>query len=341
MSASPLYATVDFDKAGKQVGYLGVPYSHNLGGWANLMMPISVIANGTGRTALVLAGNHGDEYPGPIAFLKLIRSLQPQDVTGRVILVPALNLHAVRAATRLSPWDGKNLNRCFPGQADGTLTEQVAHYVTTELFPRADIVIDIHTGGRSMDFHPCATMHLVPDLEQRKQMLGGALAWNTEFAFLYADVAGTGLLPVEAEKQGKIVVTTEMGGSENVTAQVHRLTQEGLRNVLVHFGILRGEKKTRAGMGLQPTRWVQALDREDYRFAPESGLYENLVPLGAEVRAGQAVGQIHFIERPDRDAVPVVAVSGGVLIGCRAPTLVGQGDCVACIAHEVDPTALR
>jgi N-alpha-acetyl-L-2,4-diaminobutyrate deacetylase len=178
-------------------------------------------------------------------------------------------------------------------------------------------------------------MHLVPDLEQRRQMAAGTLAWNGDLAFLYTDVAGTGLLPVEAERQGKIVITTEMGGSENVTAKVHQLTQSGLRNVLTHFGLLEGKATTRAELGLPPTRWVQALDREDYRFAPESGLYENLVELGSEVKAGQPVGQIHFLERPDRDAVPVVANADGVLIACRAPTQVGQGDCVACIAHDV------
>ncbi|MFM7151976.1 MAG: succinylglutamate desuccinylase/aspartoacylase family protein, partial [Gemmataceae bacterium] len=143
-----------------------------------------------------------------------------------------------------------------------------------------------------------------------------------------------------AESQGKIVVTTEMGGSENVTATVHHHTQEGLRNVLVHFGILRGEKKSRQMLGLPPTRWVQALDREDYRFAPESGLYENIVPLGSAVTRGQTVGQIHFLERPDREPVPVHANRDGVLIACRAPTLIGQGDCAACIASDVDPKIL-
>lgn len=341
MSASPIYSTVDFARPGKQVGFLGVPYSHNLGGWANLMLPVCVIANGSGRTALVLGGNHGDEYPGPIAILKLMRELAPEQVSGRVILIPALNVPAVKAATRLSPWDGKNLNRCFPGNPAGALTEQVAHYLTTVLFPLADIVIDIHTGGRSTDFYPCAHMHLVPDPAQRRHMVAGTLAWNTDFAFLYTDIAGTGLLPVEAENQGKIVITTEMGGSENVTAAVHRLTQNGLRNVLTHFGLLKGEVTTRRSRGQPPTRWVQALSRDDYRFAPESGLYENLVDLGAAVAAGQPVGQIHFLERPERDPVAVVANADGVLIASRAPTVVGQGDCVACIAHDVPPGVLE
>jgi N-alpha-acetyl-L-2,4-diaminobutyrate deacetylase len=269
-----------------------------------------------------------------------MRALDPDQVRGRLILIPALNLPAAKAATRLSPLDGKNLNRAFPGRADGSVTEMIAHYLTTELFPRAEIVVDIHTGGRSVDFYPCAHMHLVPDRAQRKAMVEGTLAWNSDLAFLYTDVAGSGLLPVEAERQGKIVITTEMGGGEPIPARVHRLTQDGLRNVLVHFGVLVGDTLTRADLGLPPTRWVQSLDREDYRFAPESGIYENLVDLGAEVEAGEPVGQLHFLERPDRPPVPVAAPSRGILIATRGPALVSQGDCVACIAHDVDPGIL-
>jgi predicted deacylase len=127
-----------------------------------------------------------------------------------------------------------------------------------------------------------------------------------------------------------------MGGGEPVHAAVHRLTQSGLRNVLIQQGVLAGEFTPRA----RPARWVQSLHRDDYRFAPESGIYENLVPLGEEVAAKDPVGQIHFVERPDREPVPVIAPSAGVLIATRAPSLVAQGDCVACIAHDVDPRKL-
>jgi len=232
------------------------------------------------------------------------------------------------------------MNRCFPGNPSGTVSEMIAHYLSTELFPRADIVIDIHTGGRSVDFYPCAHMHLVPDLDQRKKMLGGTLAWNTDFAFLYADIAGSGLLPVEAESQGKVVITTEMGGGEPIPARVHKLCQSGLRNVLTHLGVLAGEVQTREQLGLPPTRWVQSLDWQDYRFATESGLYETLVDLGANVAADEPVGLIHFVERPDREPIPIVAPTAGVLLATRGPSMVAQGDCVACIAHDVDPKVL-
>lgn len=341
MSETLMHATVDFEKQGKQQGHLAVPYSHNLGGWANLQIPVTVIANGDGPTVLLLAGNHGDEYPGQIAILRLCRELEASQIRGRLIMIPILNPPASRAGTRLSPLDGQNLNRSFPGAAEGSVSDKIAHYLTTVLFPISEYVIDLHTGGRSTDFYPCAHMHLVPDREQRRRMVAGTLAYNTDFAFLYADIAGTGLLPVEAEDQGKIVITTEMGGTESLPARLHRLSQDGLRNVLIHTGVLDGEFVTREDLGLPPTRWVQSLDREDYRFAPESGIYESLVDLGEDVEGGQAVGQIHFLERPYSDAVPIVAPSAGVLIGDRGPSVCAQGDCVAVIAHDVDPSVLE
>src|SRR5262249_37677467 len=98
--SSPIRATVDYGRPGKQHGHLYIPYSHNLGGWANLMVPVSVVARGDGPTVLVLAGNHGDEYPGQVAILRLMRELRPEQVTGRIILIPVLSVPASKAATR-------------------------------------------------------------------------------------------------------------------------------------------------------------------------------------------------------------------------------------------------
>src|SRR5260370_35677136 len=103
MERSQMHATVDFDRAGKQHGHLCVPYSYNLGGWANLLLPVTVLVNGKGPTALVLAGNHRDEYPGPVAILTLMRQLQPEQLRGRLLLIPALTLPAAQAGTHPRP----------------------------------------------------------------------------------------------------------------------------------------------------------------------------------------------------------------------------------------------
>lgn len=335
-----LITAIEFDRPGKQQGFLQVPYSHNLGGWANVMIPSTVVANGAGPTVLILGGNHGDEYQGQIAAMKLARHLEPDMVTGRIILIPSLNFPAARAATRLSPLDGMNMNRAFPGEPEGNVTSQIAHFLTTVLFPMSDVVIDIHSGGRSMEFVPCAHMHLVADRDQRRQMLAAMLAWNTDFAFLYADIAGTGLLPVEAERQGKVVVTTELGGGEAIPAAVHRIAQDGLHNVLIHLGALKGQEQTRASLGLPPTVITQALNREDYLLAPESGIFEICHDLGTMINSGQTVGCIHHLERPDRVPEPIIARSSGYLVTMRAPCLTMQGDCVAVIAQQVDLQSL-
>jgi len=330
-----LFTSLDLNRQGKQQGFLQVPYSHNLGGWANVMIPLTVIANGSGPTALVLGGNHGDEYQGQIAAMKLARELMPDGVNGRIILIPSLNIPAARVATRLSPVDGMNMNRAFPGCPEGSVTSQIAHFLTTVLFPMSDVVIDIHSGGRSMDFVPCSHMHLVPDPNQRREMLHAMLAWNTDFCFLYADIAGSGLLPVEAESQGKLVVTTELGGGEGVSAHVHRIAQSGLHDVLVHVGVLKGVEETRLSLGKPPSILVQALNREDYLLATESGIFEIAFDLGAMVNSGDTIGFIHHLERPDRPPEQIVAQSSGYLITARVPCLTQQGDCVAVIAKPV------
>ena len=78
---------------------------------AGTTIPITVIKNGDGPTALLVGGNHGGEYEGPVALLKLTQELRADDIQGRVIILPALNLPAVLAGQRVSPVDGLDMNR--------------------------------------------------------------------------------------------------------------------------------------------------------------------------------------------------------------------------------------
>lgn len=324
--------TIDYDKPGKQQGYLRVPYSHNEAGWANLLIPITVINHGRGPTLLATGGTHGDEFEGPVALMKLARNLQPEEIQGRVILIPALNLPAVRAGKRLSPIDGVNLNRAFPGEYNDSVTGLIAHYLTNVLFPLADIVMDIHSGGRSMIFLPSATLHRVPDDDQFAKMLAAAKVWGTRYVFIYADIAGEGLLPVQAERMGKIVVTTEMGGGGECNPRVVKITERGIRNVMIQQGLLEGE----LDLPSEPPQTIAATDPADYIPAPDDGLYESFYEVGEEVKAGEPIGQLHFPERGDRPPEPVIARSSGILICRRGPGETAQGDCVATIARPVD-----
>jgi predicted deacylase len=172
-------------------------------------------------------------------------------------------------------------------------------------------------------------------------MIDAALAWNTDFVFVGIEIAGSGLLPVEAENQRKIVITTELGGSESIPAEVHAIIQSGLRNVLIHCGVVKGELRTRAQLGKPETKLIASLHDHDYLLAPESGIFEGHVSIGKRVEAGDLVGSIHFLERPDREPERIIAQSNGFLLAVRAPCLTQQGDCVGVISEEVDVQSLR
>ena len=118
---SRITSEVDFDRDGKQQGFLRLPHSVHRSAYGWIPIPIIVIKHGTGPTVLLTAANHGDEYEGQIALMKLCRELQPKDVRGRLIMLTATNYPAAIAGTRTSPIDGGNLNRSFPGEPDGRL----------------------------------------------------------------------------------------------------------------------------------------------------------------------------------------------------------------------------
>jgi predicted deacylase len=335
----PIECSIDLAASGRQVGRLELPKSTNTGGWAHQFIPIASIAGGEGSTALVLGGNHGDEYEGQVAGLKLLRGLRPEQLSGRVIVIPCLSPEAARAGTRLWP-SGANFNRSFPGRAGGPGNEQLADFLSTVLFPAADYVIDIHSGGRTGQFTPCSHMHVVEDPAQRRAMLEGMLAWNSDYHYLYVDIAGHGLLPVEAERQGKVVVTTELGGGGVVSASVHRLAERGLANVLRHAGILEGEVETRASLGLPEAVILDGRDVRNYVFAPESGIFETLVELGEPVAAGATVGRIHSLEHPEREPAPIVAALDGVTACIRAISWTEQGDNVLVFGQPIAAAAL-
>ena len=119
---------LDFTTRGKRFGHLRLKYSDNRTALGYIPIPAGVIINGSGPTVLLIGGVHGDEFEGPVALLKLLHEVEAAEVSGRIIVLPALNAPAVHAASRVSPVDGGNLNRTFPGDPDGTPTAMIANF---------------------------------------------------------------------------------------------------------------------------------------------------------------------------------------------------------------------
>ena len=329
MKNNPISSTIPFDQDGAHHGFLRLPYSRDDSAWGSVMIPITVIRNGDGPTALLTGANHGDEYEGPVALMELAATLDPSDVSGRVIIVPAFNYPAFRAGTRTSPIDKGNLNRSFPGAPDGTVTQKIADYFQRTLVPMADIVLDFHSGGRTLDFLPFAATHVLADKAQEAACVAAMRAFNAPYSMMMLEIDNVGMFDTAVEDMGKVFVSTELGGGGTATVRSIGIAKKGVRNVLIHAGILAGEPE------VGPTVDLDMPDGDCFHFAECDGLIEAMADMGDRVKKGQPVARIWSPDRTGVAPVTIAARRDGLLTSRHFPGLVKAGDCVAVIAVEV------
>jgi N-alpha-acetyl-L-2,4-diaminobutyrate deacetylase len=306
-----VFTDIDYDAPGKQVSVLRVPNSNNLSGWGTIGVPIAVVANGTGPTALISAGVHGDEYEGQITLAKLVHGLRPEQVRGRLIILPALHFPACMAGSRMSPIDGRDINRCFPGDPFGTFAFVLAHYIAELILPRVELLFDIHSGGRGLNVSPstCAHHSDDPAVMARLTALAHACAAPTHM-FLHS-VDETRTLPSAAERRGILAISSEFGGAGIVQPDALEVAGRAAHNFLVHTGILQADPIPAPG----PTRLVETPNLRSFTFAPHAGIFEPYHRLATEVAKETPAGAIHAIDAPDR-APTVVSYGASGMLWC-------------------------
>lgn len=335
MSKTALVPEVDFDAFGAQYGFVRLFHSVHRSAYGYIPIPIVVLKNGEGPTALFVSGTHGDEYEGQVALCNLARSLKPADIQGRVILLPAANLPAAIAGTRTSPVDEGNLNRLFPGDAMGSVTEQIAYFIEHELVARADMVVDLHSGGSSLHYLPSALMGQDDDNPARQAKLVAALkAFAAPVSYVGHAQPGQGAgrtTSGAAQRAGKLALGTELGGSGTVTTQALRVAERGLRNILAHMGIMDARV---AEPG--PTRILDVGGPDYFVYAPCVGLVEPLAEPGDTVVAGQPAARIHTPETPWAVAETVHFARDGFVLCKRMPGRAVRGDCLFHLGTDLD-----
>jgi N-alpha-acetyl-L-2,4-diaminobutyrate deacetylase len=326
VSENPIVSTVPFDEDGKHHGFLRLPYSRDDSAWGSVMIPITVVRNGDGPTALLTGANHGDEYEGPVALQALTRDLDPAEVHGRVVIVPFMNGPAFRAGRRTSPLDGKNLNRIFPGRPDGSPTEKIADYFNRTLAPMADYVLDFHSGGKTLDFIPFAAAHHLEASVQEEACIAAMRAFNAPYSMVLLEIDNVGMFDTAVEALGKTFVSTELGGGGSATARSIGIARKGARNFLIHAGILEGEPETGPSIDLDMP------DGDCYVFSEHDGLIEPVVDLGESVTKGQVVARVWPVEHTGGDALEYRARRAGLMTARHFPGLVKPGDCLCVVS---------
>jgi uncharacterized protein len=230
-----LFHTPDLERDGKALSHLGLPLSVDGSPYFQIKVAICVIRNGAGPSVLLMAGNHSDEYEGELS--RLIRKLDPSRMRGRVTILPLANAPAVMAARRCSPLDGGNLNRAFPGAPNGAPTPRLAHFLETYLFPRHDVVFDIHAGGTSMAHLLCALIEANADASRHEAALSLMQRLGSPFGFVADNGRGTPTSMGAARRAGAIDFSGEFGGGGATTPESMAATESAINNLLLTPGV--------------------------------------------------------------------------------------------------------
>ncbi len=297
----------------------------------NTVIPLTVITGPRpGPTLLALAGVHGSEYSPIVATQRLAQELQPESLSGSVVLVHMANLPAYLGRTiYTSPIDGKNLNRVFPGDARGTLSERIAHAISRELYPLADAVLDMHSGDGNEQLKPSWTGYYAragsQDVIDRSRAMAFAfgLPHVVEFQWELIEAKAAIWAGSAAVARGVPSIDVEAGGMGILDEPAIDQLVTGVRRIMAHLGISSEEFAP-------PPEPVLIRERASVR-SPADGSWNPLADAGTKVTKGQRLGFVtDWYGRPIFEAR--APFDGLLLLRLEAPP-VRAGETLATVAR--------
>lgn len=246
-------------------------------------IPVLLVRGAAGGKTLVVSANvHGDEYEGVRAIHEAVAELDPGAMSGDLIAVPVANPPAFWNGTRTSPLDGANLARVFPGSPDGSPSERIAWHLGHSVIARGDFYADLHSGGVKWRM-PSMAGYDASDPRSK----AGALAFGAPVVWGHPDVA-PGRTVSFAKSRGIPFLYTEARGAGRIAADDLEMMKRGIRNLLRHLSILGGE--------------VERVPLELHLFgegnverginSPGKGFVTNAVDLFDRVSKGQLLGRL-------------------------------------------------
>jgi hypothetical protein len=282
----------------------------------------------------MLAGVHGDEYEAQIALSRLAQDLVPEQLRGRVILLPMTNLPAAQAGLRTSPIDNGNLNRTFPGDPTGTPTAMIADHLENALLPMADYLVDLHSGGTSLYYPPTLLRGRGVSPEEADKLRLLQDAFDLPYAWVFTSGGGQTSAARTAmgagNRNGVVSIMAELGGGGAVTPDILKMTERGLRRILHVLGMLPGYQPDAA-------RGTRELHAQGSVYAYHSGLFEPLKDIGDTVVQGETIGLVHHPETPLQAPDAIASPYEGIVLCKRALAPIARGDAAFQIARDAEP----
>lgn len=295
-------------------------------------MPIAVIkGKAEGPVFTAVAGVHGFEYPPIIAAQALIQAVDPNLLTGTLIIVPMANPNAFYQRTPfLNPQDSLNLNRVFPGSETGTITERIADYLTHSIIAQSDVFVDIHGGDANEDLLPFVCYYdnqSKPVQTQRVQELTQASGFKHIVAYPYTlkadQPAKYGFK--QAVQDGKVALSIECGKLGNVQADAVELIKTGIFNMLA-------EMKMYPSTSNEQPDFVE-LNQQAYIKSQHQGTFQSEYVAGDSVKKGAVVGYIN--NEFGETQAEIIAPTTGIIFYKIGTPPVNHGETLMCIGYRL------
>ncbi len=306
-------------------GFLEVPKGSDAG----TRIPVTLIHGAKpGPVLALVAGTHGYEYSPIVAMQRFPAKVDPRELAGTLIIVHVANMPSFLGRTvYYSPIDGKNLNRVYPGKADGTVSERIAAVIAREVIDRADYLVDLHCGDGNEALRPYSYWEAVgsPELnEKTKQMV---LAFGLDHIVIETarptDPNRSVYTSNTAITRGKPAIITETGLLGRVDTNGADLAEAGVFNLLRHFRMLPGEP-----LRVEHPIW---LDRTEVLRSPAAGIFHARVQPDQSVARGTLLGVLtDFFGNTVQE---VRAPFAGVVLYIVATPPVSPGEPLGMIGH--------
>lgn len=290
-------------------------------------IPVTVL-NGSrpGPRVVITAGVHGGEFTPIEAAARLARLLEPGEVRGQVVICPVANPPAVyQGRLNVSPVDGVNINRVFPGDPDGSPTQRLADWLFTHLIDGADVYIDLHCGGIDQVLRDFVGYRLTGDPGLDKATAELARSCGVEDVILGLTPDG-GNSHAAAARRGVCAVLVEVGELGQRDAATAGRRVDGLLQALRHLGVLDSEDS--APSPIREWVWTAGVT------AQATGLWYPEFAAGGDVAAGGLLGRI--VDPADGTEHPVHAPAAGRIFYGMHGLTVAAGAELAAIAAPWD-----
>jgi uncharacterized protein len=289
---------------------------------AGLDIPaLDITGTEEGPLLTVIAGVHGCEYASMAALRIWARSVAGQELRGRVLAVPVLNLPAFRARTPfVVPEDGKNLNRCFPGNPSGSLAERLAYDTFTKIIQGSDALIDMHAGDMVEALQPFALYDAGPGEARAREM---ATAYGLGYVIRQEagpDRAVAGTTSAAAAETGIPAIIAEAGGCGLVERMAVEAHVRGLNRVLALLGMSQGPA-ARQEQVPPPTY----LRRFLWLYGRDEGWWEPSAQVGETVAEGQVLGTVSSIDGTQTLQTIAAPADGVLMFMTSSPAVAADG----------------